>query len=46
MVAVFFEVTLSSQEEGLVLFRTRVESGGTVAYHVPFSVDIAAIMGG
>ena len=38
-----FEVTLSSQEKGLVLFRTRVEANRTVTYRVPFSVDVAAI---
>ena len=38
-----FEVTLSSQEKGLVLFKTRVKTGSTVAYRVPISVDAAVI---
>ena len=38
-----FEVTLSSQEKELVLFRARVKADRTVTYRVPFSVDVAAI---
>ena len=38
-----FEVTLSSGAKGSVLFRTRVENSHTVAYRVPFSVDVAVI---